>query len=112
MNIVNRTSITVTFKKPFIDWNNNLTPDLPVSENMIGESSTYLIPEDFNDAEKLLKKHFKKIFKNELFMMWEDENDWPVNRSFKVFNEWFSVEISSFVYDIGKQNLKKGTFEF
>jgi hypothetical protein len=107
MEIINRAAITVTFLKPFIDWNNKLMPELPMSENRFGESSTYLIPEQFDDAEKVIKKYYKQIFENELFQMWTEENDWPENISVKLFNEWFSVEVSEYVYDLSRSALKR-----
>lgn len=43
MTVVNRSAITVTHKKPFIDWNNKVFPDLPMAENRIGESLVTLL---------------------------------------------------------------------
>ncbi|MDD3321444.1 MAG: hypothetical protein PHS59_08375 [Paludibacter sp.] len=106
MKILNRTSITVTFKKPFIHWNNNLFPDSLMEVNILGESSTYLVTESTGDADKLLRKYYKEIFENELFQMWTDENDWPQKISYELFNEWFSVEIAGFVYDLPKTKIE------
>ncbi len=106
MKILNRSAITVTYKKPFVDWHNALMPDMPLPDNMIGESSTYLVSELFDDADKLLRKHYNEIFENELFQMWTDENDWPQKITYKLFNEWFSVEIAGFVYDLPKTRIE------
>jgi len=105
MNVLNRSAITISDKKPFVEWNNNLTPDLTIDENMLGESKTYLTNELFDDAEKLLKKYYKEIFEIELEGMWIDENDWPKKRSFKLFNEWFNYEVSDFVIDLSRKSL-------
>ena len=43
MNVISRSAITITFKKPFVDWNSTLFHNLLLHENMIGESKTYLI---------------------------------------------------------------------
>ena len=48
---------------------------MPVGENTIGESSTYLTPPDFDDAEKHIKKYYKEIFEMALEAMWTDEED-------------------------------------
>ena len=80
-------------------------PDMAIEENMIGESSSYLIPEPFDDAGKVIKKYYKQIFQNELFQMWTDEKDWPKNITLKLFYEWFSIEVSDFVYDLSKRRL-------
>jgi len=106
MKILNRSAITVAYKKPFVDWHNALMPDMPLTDNMIGESSTYLVSEIFDDADKLIRKHYKEIFENELFQMWTDENDWPQKITYKLFNEWLSVEIAGFVYDLPKSRIE------
>lgn len=105
MNVLNRSAITITYKKPFVDWNNQLIPDMLLEENMLGESKTYLIAELYDDAEKLMKKHYKLIFEIELEGIWTYENDWPQKRTFKLFNEWFNYEISDFVIDLSNKNL-------
>lgn len=106
MKITNRSAITVTFKKPFIDWHNSLMPDMPLDENTLRESVTYLVPELYDDADKHLRKYFKEIFENELFQMWTDENDWPQKITYKLFHEWFSVEVSGFVYNLPKLRIE------
>ena len=100
MEYINRSAITISHKQPYIQWHNALSPDLPMEENMLGESKTYLVKPDFDDADKLIKKHFKQIFESELEVIWIDENDWPQNRNWKLFNEWFNYEISDFVMDL------------
>ena len=103
MEVLNRSAITITYKKPFIDWNNNLFPDMPMYENMLGESKTYLINQLFVNADAAIKKHYKEIFEEELFGICTDEEEWPQKRTFKLFNEWFSYEISDWVMDLSKQ---------
>lgn len=105
MNLLNRSAITVSYKKPFINWSNKLTPDMLLDENMLGESKTYLTNEIIDDAEKLIKKYYKQIFEMELEGMWTDENDWPQKRTFKLFNEWFNYEVSDFVIDLSNKSL-------
>jgi adenylate cyclase class IV len=105
MNVLNRSAITITYKKPFIDWNNALFPDLPIHENMLGESKTYLINEIFNNAGDVIKKRYKEIFETELEGICIDENEWPAKRNLKSFNEWFSYEISDWVMDLSKRNM-------
>lgn len=38
--------------------------------------------------------------------MWTDENDWPQKFTYKLFNDWFSVEIAGFVYDLSKHSIE------
>ncbi|MDD3686712.1 MAG: hypothetical protein PHE56_08090 [Bacteroidales bacterium] len=105
MKVVNRSAITLTFKKPFIDWHNQLFPEMPYEENMLGESKTYLINQIFNNADQVLKKHYKEIFEIELDGVCIDESEWPQKRTYKMFHEWFSVEVSDWVTDLSNQSM-------
>jgi hypothetical protein len=59
MNVISRSAITISYKKPFAEWNNKLCPDMPMEENLLGESKTYLVKEYFGDANKVIKKYYK-----------------------------------------------------
>ena len=100
MEVKNRNAIIINYKKPFIDWTNALTLELQMSEAAQGESTTYLVKGDFENAEKCMQKYYKEIFELELEGQWTDENDWPQKLTFKLFNEWFSYKISYLVIDL------------
>ncbi|WP_018342523.1 hypothetical protein [Cytophaga aurantiaca] len=100
---INRNAILVRPKKPFFDWVNNVfKDDEPISE--LEECNIYLIREmDSNDAiQKWLKKNFDNIFINELNDWYTEEDVWPSNRTFKMFSEWFDVELHSMILDLEK----------
>ena len=105
MRVLSRSAITISYKKPFIDWHNKLFPDLHFDENVLGESKTYLINEIYNNAGEVIKKHYKEIFETELEGVCIDENEWPQNRSFKLFHEWFNYEISDWVTDLSNKSI-------
>jgi hypothetical protein len=110
MKVLNRAAITITYKKSFIDWHNNLFEDSKMHENMIGESKTYLVNENFDNVDILIKRHYKEIFENELLENWNDENDFPKNISRKLFDKWFDYEVSDFVYDHSSRKLDRSIF--
>ncbi len=103
MKVINRSAITITYKKAFIDWCNYLFPDSPCEVGILGESKTYLINQIYDNAPKVIKKHYKEIFENELIGVCTDENEWPKVRSFKVFTTWFDYELSDWVFDLSNQ---------
>ena len=70
------------------------------------EPNVYLITEDFFDIEPIIEQHFKKIFKNELAMITDNEEDWPEDLSQENFLEWFELEVGSTVFDLEKGDLK------
>ncbi|MCW2120841.1 hypothetical protein [Flavobacterium sp. 7A] len=100
MDIINRSAITINYKQPFVDWTNGLTPEIQMSDQVAQEATTYLVKGDFDDADKYIKKYYKKIFEEELEGHWTDEEDWPKKRTFKLFNEWFSYGVSELVIDL------------
>ena len=93
MQYINRSIIIVKPKQPFVDWVNSTDPEGKqcVLGDMISDNNTYLVSEidDDNDLARELKKHFKKIFKNELMAWCLDESIWPSKLTFSLFTEWF-----------------------
>lgn len=105
MNVLNRGFITITPKKPFFDWSNAIDTEIQFTIEDDIEPTVYLITEDFFEIEPLIEQHFKKIFKNELIAITEEEELWPEERTLTVFHEWFEVKIGSMVFDLEKSNI-------
>ncbi len=98
---INRNAIIIKPQKPFFDWLHYIYPD----ENpttYCTENNIYLIGEKNNNAEieTWIKRHFDKIFQNELNDWHTDETNWPQKRTFKVFQEWFNYELHSMILDL------------
>lgn len=106
MKIVNRGYITVTPNKAFWDWANEFESDMEFSVEDDVEPNVYLITEEFFEIEPIIEQHFKKIFKNELSMITEEEDAWPQDRPMEMFLEWFNLVIGSTVFDLEKTDLK------
>lgn len=100
METIYNSAITITYKKPFIDWNNKQFPELPMEEDVLGESTTYLTKAAFDDPEQLLLKYFKQIFKAELSIITDDEKKWPSPLNIDLFEDWFYFEISDSVTEL------------
>jgi hypothetical protein len=106
MKIVNRGYITVTPNQKFWDWANEFESDMEFSVEDDVEPNVYLITEEFFEIEPIIEQNFKKIFKNELAMITEEEETWPQDRTMEVFLEWFKLEIGSTVFDLEKSDIK------
>ncbi|MBK8711870.1 MAG: hypothetical protein IPL97_08370 [Niastella sp.] len=104
---INRNAIVVKPKQPLFDWINSIYPDEPV--NATDEGIVYLIKEKHsNEAiEKWLKKNFDNIFQNELNNWHTDEKDWVQKRTYKLFTEWFDIEIHSMILDLEETGITK-----
>ena len=98
---IDRNAIIVRPKEPFYDWLNSVFPeDKPTSSK--DENNIYLVREmDNNEAVlKWVRKNYEKIFINELNDWYTDEEGWPDNRTYKMFVEWFDIEICSMILDL------------
>ena len=106
MKIVNRGYISIRQNKAFWDWANEFESDMEFTVEDGIDPNIYLITEDFIDVEPIIEQSFKKIFKNELSMITEEETDWPEIRTMEVFLEWFTIEVGSTVFDLDKSDLR------
>jgi len=104
MEEVNRSLLVVKPKQPFLDW--ALSFDTPASAITLAQlpedCNAYLIPEyEFDeDQQEILKWCYEEIFAEELFSWSTDEADWPPQRPFEMFLEWFELEFHSVVHDL------------
>jgi len=102
--VINRGALIVKPRQPMVDWINAQSDpeDCCVSlEDARQDCTVILIPEfDHEDQAKTnIKELYRWIFESELHAWFTDRSVWPKSRSFKVFQEWFEVEIHSLVVD-------------
>jgi len=105
---IDRNAIIVRPKKPYFDWLNQVMPEEePINQN--DENNIYLVREmeSNEDVLKWVKKHFELIFDNELNDWYTDEDKWPQQRTYKMFSEWFEIEICSMVLDLEEDPITK-----
>lgn len=100
--MLNRSSVIVRPKKPFLDWVNSFEGSDLSPEDFKKDQTLYLIPEylDDLDAHQILKRFYNFIFEMELEGWCLDEEKWPPIRTLSVFLEWFTVEFQSMVIDL------------
>jgi len=103
-NYINRSAVILKPLQPFLDWCTNLYPDVI---NELDYTNTYLISEEIKDKEAWLKKKYDKLFKLELEAWHTNKKDWPQRRNYKMFKEWFRVDVSAMIYDIVKEPIFK-----
>lgn len=102
-NYIDRTVLMLRPLQPFIDWLTNLYPD---EINNFNDYNSYLINEDI-DVEAWIKKKFDKLFMMELEAWHTNKKEWPQKRNYKMFKQWFQVDISTMVYDLEKYPVSK-----
>lgn len=106
MKLINRGFISVHPTNHFFEWANTFDSEIEFDSEDPIEPNVYLINEDFLETESVIEQNFKKIFKNELSMITENEEDWPEDLSSDQFSRWFVIEIGSTVFDLEKSDLR------
>lgn len=103
-NYINRTAIIIKPRQPFLDWCSKLYPD---DLDEMNNTNTYLIREDVEDVESWLKKKYDKLFTIELESWHTNKKEWPQKRNYKMFKEWFQIDLSNMVYDLENSPVSK-----
>ena len=104
-NYINRSAIIIKPLQPFIDWCSKLYPE---DLDDISATRTYLISEDIEDIDSWLAKKFDKLFSFELESWHTNKKEWPQKRNYKMFKEWFQIDISTMIYDFEINPIQKG----
>jgi hypothetical protein len=99
--MLNRSAVLIRPGKEYIDWASNLD-DSGIIPTVDGEHTVYLIPEYEDDLEavEILSQRFQGIFEMELAGWHLEVKQWPKNRTFAMFREWFVIEFHSVVEDL------------
>jgi hypothetical protein len=99
--MLNRGAIIVRPRKPFLDWAARLD-DSGLLPDPNDEQTIYLIPEcdDDIDVLQILSEGYDVIFEAELEGWHTRQSNWPKNRTFTMFREWFDIEFHSVVEDL------------
>ncbi len=108
---VNRWSILVKAKQPYVDWANSMDDDGPRTtlDEARSNSTMYLVHEhdDGDDLHELIEEwYWEAIFELELVSWMRDTSTWPANRSADMFYEWFDVELVTELVDLAKGRIK------
>ncbi len=89
---INHTAVIVEVNEPYIKWADALDEEGPrvrdhPRRNLV---SVYLI-EDLEHPEDALKEHWDWIFEEKLISWHRVPDDWPQNRTYEMFHDWFDV---------------------
>ena len=114
--MLNRSIIIIKYKQPMIDWINGVEPDDETEinlENTNNDRTTYLIgDDDLENLDVFLKDNFLLFFENELEGWYLDEDCWPADLTFPLFQEFFQIEFHSMIEDLGDEALNVDEDDF
>ena len=108
--MVNRAALLVKPTQAYADWANSCGegPQLILSEMEDDVGTVYLIPEQDFRPDKWLRKHYRRLFEYELWNWCTDPSQWPKDRSFHAFQQFFTVQFNSMVTDLGREPIASG----
>lgn len=103
IKVLNRSAVAVRPKQLFLGWLNSVEADRSLTLADL-DKTLNLVPnyEDPEDAERILKRVYDDIFCRELEGWYRDEDLWPLDRSVRLFKQWFDVEHYDLVEDVGR----------
>ena len=112
MRVINRTAVTITGAKPYVDWTLNTDADANKGAITVARARTYgsafLMPEFEleEDIQEWVEDNAIWIFEFQLGAWTDDESTWPSVRDLKSFREWFNIDIHSVVVDVGDDDIE------
>ena len=111
MHSINRSAITIKPKQSFVDWVNSTGDDNFTLTDLRKDNLVFLAPAPgYKTREgvlKYLKQVFEQIFIWELYGWCTDDSIWPQDRTWKMFRDWFEIEINSEVFDLVDKGIVK-----
>ena len=106
---INRYAVLLVPNDECVAWVNSFPNDdkLTNLEDAQKEPTVYLIPDGMADPETYVRRHYKAMFEEELNSWYTDPDMWPKDRSFKTFKNFFTVQVSTMVFDLSKGMIVK-----
>lgn len=106
---VNRYAVILLPTEACLDWVKSC-PDY-VGDSPLGdmerEATVYLIPDAKAGPDAFIRRHYKPMFEEELNSWYTDPRMWPRDRSFETFKKFFTIHVTTMVYDLGKGMIEK-----
>jgi hypothetical protein len=105
--VVNRIAFLVQARGPYFDWARSVENNSEIVESE-HSATVYLAKHDDTKPvdQLLLKRHFERIFEEELNSWWTDRSVWPEPRTWEMFQSWFIVTISDLVHDLEETDME------
>jgi hypothetical protein len=98
---INRIAVTLIPTEARLDWINSFGDREMTPAEIQQEPTVFLLPEDRAGPDSLIRRYFKTMFEEELNGWYRDARVWPKDRSFETFKDFFTIQVSSMVFDFG-----------
>jgi hypothetical protein len=104
---INRFAVILLPTEECLAWINSCPGDHTTMAEVQKEPAVFLIPEGEAEPESYVRRYFKAMFEEELYSWYTDPDLWPKDLSFKTFKKFFTVQVSTMVFDLGKGMIVK-----
>ena len=99
---INRIAVILVPTETCLDWINSCDDDKMTLDEIQREPTVFLIPEGRGDPDSQVRRHYRAMFEEEMNSWYTDPDVWPKNLSFKTFNKFFTIQMATMVFDLGK----------
>jgi len=106
---INRYAIILIPTEACLEWVKSC-PDYvngPPLGKMQPEPTVYLIPDAKAGPDDYIRRHYKPMFEEELSSWYTEPEMWPKELSLEMFRKFFTILVTTMVYDLGKKPIEK-----
>ena len=107
MSTINRIAVILIPTEACLDWINFCDDDKMTLDEIQGEPTVFLLPQSRGESGSQVRRHFKAMFQEELYSWYTDPTMWPKDLSFKTFKKFFTIQVSTVVFDLGTGTIVK-----
>ncbi|MAZ39564.1 MAG: VacJ [Legionellales bacterium] len=104
MFVVDRIVAILRPTDKMLHWIKDLpnAPDIMTIKNLQTDCTALLLPpfESPRQADAYIKGIYEGIFESELISWGVPKEEWPENRTYPLFKQWFNTEFHSVLFDI------------
>jgi len=104
MFVVDRIVAVLRPTEKMLNWIKGLphAPDVMTFKNLQNDCTALLLPpfESPKQADAYVRQIYDGIFDSELISWGIPQEDWPKERNYQLFQEWFTVEYHSVLFDV------------
>jgi len=104
---INRIAVTLIPTEVCLDWINAHDEKTFTLDEIQQDPTVFLFPQGDGESESQVRRHFKELFLEELNSWYTEPSMWPKDLSFKTFKKFFTVHVSTMVFDLGKGEIVK-----
>ena len=106
LGYIDRRAVIMMPKKPFYKWMDKVHPlDAPMRK--VKESRVFLVKNESPDFEAYIKLNYTLFFDMFLEEWHADKKDWPQKRTYKMFQNWVTINYSTLIFDLEKTPITK-----